>query len=197
MPVRRDRKSVVTAAAELADRDGLSELSLSRVAADLGLHVSSLYNHVDGLDGLRHAVATRALEELGEELWRAALGRAGTDALVGLARAYRGYILEHPERFKAVLVNGARSSPELDAALGRCADAIEAVMASLGFSPTDAVHAHRIFTGMIIGFVMQFEVAAQSDGKPLFADTFEMLASLLAASFTSADWRELTTRAAT
>ena len=160
MAVRRDRKSVVTAAAELADREGLSELSLSRVAADLGLHVSSLYNHVDGLDGLRLAVATRALEELGEELWRAALGRSGTDALVGLARAYRGYILEHPERFKAVLVNGSRSSPELGAALSRCADAIEAVMASLGFSPPTPCrpphlhrHDHRV--------VVQFEVASR------------------------------------
>ena len=74
-------------------------------------------------------------------------------------------------------------------------------MASLGFSPADAVHAHRIFTGMIIGFVMQFEVAAQSAGRPPasqpFVDTFEMLTNLLAASFTSADWRELTSPAAT
>jgi AcrR family transcriptional regulator len=185
---RRNKKTVVAAAAELTDRDGLAELSLSRVASVLGLHVSSLYNHIDGLDGLRHAVATQALEELGEELWRAALGRSGADALESLARAYRRYIMGHPERFKMVLLNST-TSPEYFAALARIAAAIEPIMNSLGYTGVDAVHAHRLFSSMIIGFVVEYELAKGIDGPPVppLDDTFEHLVSLIRSAFRSSD----------
>jgi AcrR family transcriptional regulator len=182
MAKRRDRTEVVSTAAFLADRDGLAELSLSSVAAELGLHVSSLYNHVDGLDGLRHAVATRTLEELGQELWRAALGRSGLDAVEALARAYRGYIMEHPDRIKIVML-GSYSSPEYDAALAHIAAAIEAIMQSVGYEGPDAIHAHRLFSSMIVGFAMMFDLAASKLSGPPASDTFELLIKQMRSAF--------------
>ncbi len=49
-----DRARVVEVAAELADANGLDQLTLAQVAARLGVRLPSLYNHVDGLPGLRH-----------------------------------------------------------------------------------------------------------------------------------------------
>ena len=54
------RAAVVETAARLADRDGYDALTLGAVAADAGVRPPSLYNHVDGLAGLRR--------ELGIEL---------------------------------------------------------------------------------------------------------------------------------
>jgi AcrR family transcriptional regulator len=47
-----DRAQVIEAAATLADRDGLESVTLGRLAGELGVRPPSLYNHVDGLDGV-------------------------------------------------------------------------------------------------------------------------------------------------
>jgi AcrR family transcriptional regulator len=94
-----DRDRVVDAATAIADAEGVGAVTLARVAADLGVRSPSLYNHVDGLDGLRRAIALRALRELHDTLRDAATGRAGAEALVALAEAYRDYARAHPGRY--------------------------------------------------------------------------------------------------
>ena len=58
-----DRAQVVDAAVAIADADGLEAVTLSRVAAALGVKPPSLYNHVDGRGALVRAIALRALGE--------------------------------------------------------------------------------------------------------------------------------------
>ncbi|MGI8712393.1 MAG: TetR family transcriptional regulator, partial [Solirubrobacteraceae bacterium] len=48
-----DAEAVVTAAARLADAEGLECLTLARLAQRLGVRSPSLYAHVDGLEELR------------------------------------------------------------------------------------------------------------------------------------------------
>src|SRR5215472_13481724 len=52
-----DTATVVRAAAELADASGLDSLTLAGLAEHLGVRVPSLYNHVEGLPGLRRSLA--------------------------------------------------------------------------------------------------------------------------------------------
>src|SRR4051812_28390238 len=96
------RERLVLAPADLADREGWRGPTLPRVAQEVGRHAAPRYSHVDGLDGLRREVTLLALEELGQELWQAALGRSGPDALMSLARAYRAYAQQHPGRHEAL-----------------------------------------------------------------------------------------------
>lgn len=58
LPLSRDR--ILDCAVRLADRDGLDATSLRKVAAELGVHVTSLYHHVPTKDAL--------LDGLGEQL---------------------------------------------------------------------------------------------------------------------------------
>ena len=51
------RERVIETAAALADQEGLEAVTLARVAAELGVRSPSLYSHVDGLAGLRRAIA--------------------------------------------------------------------------------------------------------------------------------------------
>jgi AcrR family transcriptional regulator len=69
-----DRDRVVDAAVAIADADGLDAVTLARVAAALGVRSPSLYNHIDGRDGLVRGIATRATRELATALRRAATG---------------------------------------------------------------------------------------------------------------------------
>ena len=96
-----DTSAVVDAAARLVDADGLDSLTLARVAASLGIRAPSLYVHVNGLEDLRRRLGAFGARELADALGRAAAGRAGSDALMAIAEAYRGYARAHPGRYAA------------------------------------------------------------------------------------------------
>ena len=49
-PLSSDR--IVATARDLADREGLDAVTLRRLATELGVHVTSLYNHVPTLDAI-------------------------------------------------------------------------------------------------------------------------------------------------
>ena len=97
-----DAASVVAAAARLADRDGLEQLTLARLAAELGVRAPSLYAHVDGLGDLRDRVGALGVVELTDALSAAATGRAGREALHAVAVAYRAYAHERPGVYAAM-----------------------------------------------------------------------------------------------
>src|SRR5262249_6113108 len=98
-----DRAQVVAAAAAIADAQGLEELTLAQVAARLGVRLPSLYNHVDGLPGLRRELALCGARQLYERMSRAAIGKAEDEAMLALGQAYRSYIKEHPGLYAATV----------------------------------------------------------------------------------------------
>jgi AcrR family transcriptional regulator len=65
---RRDheltKERIVTAAITIADRDGLAELSMRRIAAALGVSTMSLYRHVPSRDDLILAMIDQAIGEV-------------------------------------------------------------------------------------------------------------------------------------
>ncbi len=70
---RLDLEVVIQAAAELADQEGLEQLTMAALAQKMGVRTSSLYNHVDGLPGLRRQLALRGVQELTARLTRTAV----------------------------------------------------------------------------------------------------------------------------
>ena len=78
MPRQRVNLDEVTMTAlMLIDRESLSSLTLSAVAAHLGVRPSALYTYFDSLEALRHAVAVQATVNLTEYLRDAAIGQSG------------------------------------------------------------------------------------------------------------------------
>ena len=102
-----DQAAVIAAAAVLADSEGLEAATLTRLAAQLGVRTPTLYHYVDGLAGLHRALALQGYRALGEAMGRAVMGRAGEEALVALADAYRAFIKAHPGVYAA----GVRAAP--------------------------------------------------------------------------------------
>ena len=89
------------AAAELADEVGFEKVTVSALARRFAVKDASLYSHIRNVQDLRSRVAALALEELADEAASALAGRAGKDALVAFADAYRGYARRHPGRYAA------------------------------------------------------------------------------------------------
>jgi AcrR family transcriptional regulator len=147
-----DRDDLIRIAADVADRDGWINLTMSSVAKEVDRHVTSLYGHVDGLDGLRHEVQLLAFDELADALWRAALGRTRDDALISLMDVYRGYMLAHPGRSEALQSATDLDDPDVVERGGRVVEPFYATLQSYGLDEVAAVHAQRALSAAIRGF---------------------------------------------
>jgi AcrR family transcriptional regulator len=145
--------SVVGAAADLADADGLDALTLARIAATVGVRTPSLYNHIGGLDDVRRSIALVGLREIGDALRDAAVGRAGDDALTAMAHAYRAYARAHPGRYAATQRAPAAADDELAAAASGAVDVLLAILRGYGLDGDDAIHAARAVRSALHGFV--------------------------------------------
>jgi AcrR family transcriptional regulator len=113
-PLSRDR--ILQCAVRVADRDGLEAASLRRVATELGVHVTSLYNHVPTkealLDGIVEELLLGADVPLGEVAWEDWVRRF-VAAVATMAR-------EHPGAFGVLLrrpVQGPRATATFEAGL--------------------------------------------------------------------------------
>ena len=94
---------IVTAAATIADRDGLAAATLSAVAAELGIKTPSLYNHVPGLAGMRRELALYSSRLLTDLFREATHGREPREAIRAAAGAYRSFAVEHPGLYESML----------------------------------------------------------------------------------------------
>ena len=160
--------AVVSAAAELADEVGLDQVTLAALAQRVGVAAPSLYKHVAGLDDLRDRLATRALRELGDGLAAAAVGRAGADALAGIAHAYRDYASAHPGRYAATLGAPTEDQVEHTEAARAVLTTVFAVLSGYGLDGDDLIDATRAVHAALHGFVAL--EAAGSFGMPQDVD---------------------------
>jgi AcrR family transcriptional regulator len=174
-----DTDAVVEAAAKLADAEGLESVTLSRLAAKLGVRSPSLYAHVDGLEDLRRRLGARGARELAAQLSRAAAGRAGDAALAALAHAYLAYGREHPGSYAAAQrARELQHDAEAVAASTAVMDVVLAVLRGYGFDGDDAVHAARIIRVALHGFVSLEAEGGFAIALPL-DETFERLIATL------------------
>jgi AcrR family transcriptional regulator len=147
-----DRAQVVDAAIAIADEEGLEAVTLARVAAALGVRSPSLYNHVDGRDGLIRAIAARSTRELATALRRAATGRSGGDAIAAVAQAQREYARAHPGRYAATVAAPAPGDAEHEEAAADAVDVLTSVLGISGLEGDDVIHAARALRSAVHGF---------------------------------------------
>jgi AcrR family transcriptional regulator len=176
-----DTETVVKAAAELVNTEGLEALTLSRLADRLGVQTPSLYNHVNGLPGLRGELALMNARLLGASLGDAAIGKSGAQAIREVAQAYRAYIKENPGLYMAGLRAARTQTPvddELQSAEDRVVEIGLAVIGSFGLHREDGLHAVRGLRSVVHGFA-SLEVAG-GFGLPLDCDeSFRRMVEML------------------
>ncbi|MBN6056894.1 TetR/AcrR family transcriptional regulator [Nonomuraea sp. RK-328] len=146
---------VTLAGAELADEVGLDHVTMSAVARRLGVKDASLYVHVRGLEDLRGRISLLAADEKTIRIAEATAGRAGKDALVAYANAYRGYAHDHPGRYMATQIP-MQIDPELLArAPGprRAIDLTYSMLRAYRLDEPDLTDAVRMMRSMLHGFI--------------------------------------------
>ena len=144
---------VVVEAERIADEVGLSRLTLAALAESLGVRQPSLYKHIDGMDALQRSIAVRAKTELGEVLGRAAVGKAGDDAIGALSTAYRRWALEHPGRYSATVRAPEPGDTDDEAASASVVGVVFDVLAGYDLHGVDAIDATRALRSTLHGFI--------------------------------------------
>jgi AcrR family transcriptional regulator len=180
--------TVVDAAARLADAEGLDQVTLARLADELKIRPSSLFTHIHGLADLRRHLQLRGLQELAMQVGRAAIGRAGADAVMATAIAVRQFAHEHPGLYVASLPATPAQDPELTAVAERVVGIFFDAVRQYGFEGEEAVHAVRGLLSTIHGFIMLER--ALTFGMPIDTDeSFRWLVQHYVASLSKDETR--------
>ena len=157
-PLTRD--AVVAAAITVADRDGLSELSMRRLGAELGVDAMVLYRHVRSKDELLDAMADAVMAETavipppGDGDWTE-VARAG-------ARAFRAALLAHPG-VAPLVVRRPSFGPHTFA----LTEVGLAWLRSVGFSESEAPRAFQSLITLVLGAVSLELSFLANTGTPL------------------------------
>lgn len=137
MPLSAAR--ILKCAVEVADREGLDAASLRKVAAELGVHVTSLYNHVPTKDALLDGIASELFDDadlpVGDMPWEQWV-RQFVDGAAAMAR-------NHPGAF-AVLMRRPIQGP-------RAATIFESGLAAFGRAGLDVHESYAAVKSVALG----------------------------------------------
>jgi AcrR family transcriptional regulator len=156
-----DRETVVAAALEIADRDGLAGVTMARVAEALGAaSPMALYRHLHDKQALLDAIADRALSEApalarDRRPWRLRLEEYAVES--------RRNALRHPALVEIVQQTWVRGAG--GAAIGLD---IIALFGDAGFDEDSSIRAYMVFRNHIVGF-LAWEISRFRRGSGEFA----------------------------
>jgi AcrR family transcriptional regulator len=166
-PLTRER--VVSAAIELADRDGIESLSMRKLAQELGVEAMSLYTHVRNKDDLLSSLADAVISQIPISVdgvdWRASLRQ--------LVLTARTVMLRHPWAPRTIEAQSAPGPGFL-----RYVNAFLGVLREGGFSVAEAHHALHILGSRGLGYTRDLF----DDSGELEPEAADVLARQLGAS---------------
>jgi hypothetical protein len=143
-PLNRDR--VLRKAVAHADRRGMSELSMRKLAKELGVEAMSLYNHVAGKDDLLDGMIDLVFAEIDPPVaggdWKAELRKRAVSTRAARRR--------HPWAVGQVEGRSSHGPSNL-----RLHDAVLGCLRGAGFSVEMSVHAYSVQDSYIYGFALQ------------------------------------------
>ena len=146
-----DRATVMRAALQVIDADGLEALTMRRLGQHLGRDPMALYRYAANRAAVLDGVAELVIDELAVPAtcddWQ--------DQLRRIAHDFRRIALAHPH-VVVLLVTRPLATPLglRPAGTLRPLERILGMLIGAGFTPDDALHIYRAFTGLLNGHVL-------------------------------------------
>lgn len=147
-----DMNTILLAAAEIADTLGVEEVTLALLAKRLNVRTPSLYNHIDGLQGLKQKLTLYGLKIMRENLSDATIGKSGDDAVHALSEAYLSFARKHPGLYAITLNISNYNDGKLQKAASDILDIILKVLDAFNLNGDAAIHATRGLRSILHGF---------------------------------------------
>jgi AcrR family transcriptional regulator len=144
--VQLTREDVLDAAARLVVQHGPQDLTMRKLAAELGTAVTSIYWHVGNRESLLDALVERTVQEMGALVPR---GRTPVDRVVSVARALRRELRARPHLIAMVHERGLTERMFLPAQ-----QALVHEVHAAGLRGTRAAQAVRAVQFQVVGHVL-------------------------------------------
>jgi AcrR family transcriptional regulator len=181
-----NREVVVQTAASLVDSAGLEQITMADLAQHLEIRTPSLYNHVQGMEGLRRELALLGTRELTQRMGQAVIGKAGDEAILALADTYRTFVKERPGLYTATLRAPAIDDLELQRAAQELIDVLLKVLSAYHLQGEIAIHTIRMLRSLIHGFTT-LEIAGGFAMPVALDETFRRLIDMFLLSVHTMD----------
>ncbi|GII52183.1 transcriptional regulator [Planotetraspora thailandica] len=176
---------VVEAAADMADDVGFENVTLSAMARRFGVKDASLYSHVKNLKDLRERVALLAADEWAARIAAALAGRAGKDALIAFAGAYRTFAVDHPGRYAATFMQLDPAVLAGSTAHRRILELTSSLLLAYGLAEPDLTDAVRLLRSTFHGYASLEAIGAFGHPRDIEASWERALHAL---HFTLENW---------
>jgi len=150
--MKLDFSIILQKATEIADEQGLDQLSIGLLAEKLEVRPPSLYNHLDGLNELKQKLAIQGVKKLHEYMLQAAVGRSGDDAIRAISQAYLQLVREHPGLYDASTRFPDASDQELQQAQESVVQLVLQVLDAYHLQEEIAIHMVRGLRSILHGF---------------------------------------------
>ncbi|PEA53902.1 TetR family transcriptional regulator [Bacillus pseudomycoides] len=158
-------QKIVDTAAEIADINGVQEVTLASLSKRLEVRSPSLYNHVKGLQDVRKNLGIYGIEQLHEALKEAVEGKSMDGAIHALGEAYVAFVRKHPGLYEATFLRDEEVQRTGDGIVELCLR----ILQQYGLEGENALHATRGFRSICHGFA---SIEQQGGfGLPLDLDT--------------------------
>lgn len=96
------KSTIIQTAADIADKEGLQNVSLKVIAEALEIRTPSFYNHIKNMDELLREVAHNGMRSMNARMVKAAIGHVGDRALKIVSTEYLNYMIEHPGVYEII-----------------------------------------------------------------------------------------------
>ncbi|MDR7072485.1 TetR-like C-terminal domain-containing protein [Fictibacillus barbaricus] len=147
-----DTNTIVHTAAKLADEQGMDQITLASLARTLKVRTPSLYNHIDGLEGLKRLLALYGLAELNNKLIQKINEQDKEETIRSLAKAYVDFARSRPGLYELTLQAPDHNDAEVQQAGKALVAILTDVFRDFDLLEDTALHAVRCFRSMLHGF---------------------------------------------
>lgn len=138
------RERIRDCALILIDRSGLGELSMRKLAAELGVQAASLYKHYPTKDDVLDAVASQIVTAVDTSAFDA--DEEWAHALAAWARSYRAALVSHPNIVPFLAAGPGQRDESL-----RIADSVHGGLVRAGWPPRDATLIGAATRSLVLG----------------------------------------------
>ncbi len=148
---RLTKEIILSTAVELLEQGGYEDFSMRELAAALGVQVSSLYNHVKGIEELYNEICRLTVQRLQDMQPTQTEGQTPEEMLCGFARVFRAFVRENRELYRIMIATDCTMMSELGSL---CHDVWE----QLGLGKQECVYWEKTLLSLLYGFVFQESV---------------------------------------
>ncbi|PKG25318.1 TetR/AcrR family transcriptional regulator [Niallia nealsonii] len=143
---------IIRVAAEIADANGLQEVTMANLAKRLLIKSPSLYNHISGLPELFNRLTLLALENFYAELKQATLGLEKKEAIHALSQSYIEFARNHPGLYELTIEAPNPKQKDIVHMADKIIALITEVLSPFHLAEENLIHAIRGFRSLLHGF---------------------------------------------